>query len=466
MPEMLTPAAIGEQHVPLLREVDVLVVGGGTAGAVAAIAAAREGVSALVVEQQGFLGGTQTGALVTPMMPNQSDGMPLNAGIDREINDRLISDLESGVWKDGNRGWFNPEHLKLLLERMSREAGAELLYYTLVEDAVVEAGVLRGVVVASKAGRGFIRAARTVDASGDADVAARAGVPVESGDPATGVNQPFSVRFHLGNVDLGRLAGFLSSLGRHDVMDQAEGTSVPLIHTAMVWGKGWTLEPVFRRAVAEGVLHESDGVYFQVFSMAGRPGELAFNCPRIGADTDGTDPFHLTRAQTKGREIVQRYVSFCRGYLPGCERAYLVMTAPMVGVRESRRIRGEYRLTVEDVLGGRKFDDAVCRNNYPLDIHRDEKDDRPGLVKLPPGAYHEVPYRCLVPLGVENLLVAGRCLSASFEAQSSVRIQSNCRAMGQAAGLASALSLKRGIPPRALDGAELRAELRAQGASL
>ena len=463
---MLTPEQCRDQGIPLLREVDLLVMGGGSAGAVAGIAGARAGMRTLVVEQLGFLGGTQTGALVTPMMPNQIDGRPLNAGIDLEINRRLITARESGVWKDGNQGWFNPEALKLELERMNLEAGAELLYYTTFEDAVVEGGVLRGVTVLNKAGRALVRAQRVIDCTGDADVAFRAGVPCASGDPATGRNQPFSVRFHLGHIDVPRFAAFLRSLGRHDVMDKAEGTAVPLVHTAMVWGKGWTLEPLFRRAVEEGVLQESDGNYFQAFTMAGRPGEMAFNCPRISHDVDGTDPFHLTAAQVKGRAITQRYVEFCRRYLPGFELSYLVFTAPMVGVRESRRIRGEYELTVGDVLGAKKFPDAVCRNNYPLDIHRDPKDEKPAITTLPKGEYHEVPYRCLVPLGVENLLVAGRCLSASFEAQSSVRIQSNCRAMGEAAAAAAAMSVRAGVPPRAVDGTALRALLRTQGATL
>jgi hypothetical protein len=453
-------------HLPVLRDVDVLVVGGGTAGAVAGIAAAREGARTLVVEQFGWLGGTQTGALVTPMMPNQIDGVPLNAGIDAEICDRLIAERQSGVWRDGNRGWFNPESLKYVLERMSVEAGTELLYYTFVDDVIVTDGAITGVAVTGKTGRARVLARRVIDATGDADVAIRAGVPFESGEADTRKNQPFSVRFQLGNVDLGRLAAYLRSLGRHEVMDTAEGSDVPLVHTAMVWGGGWTLEPVFRQAVADCVLRESDGNYFQVFTMAGRPGELALNCPRITGDVDGTDPFHLTRAQVLGREITHRYLAFCRRYLPGCEDAYLVLTAPMVGVRESRRIRGEYYLTVEDVLGGRKFADAICRNTYPLDVHRDPKDPKPSLVKLPPGEYHEVPYRCLVPLGIDNLLVAGRCLSASFEAQSSVRIQPNCRAMGQAAALAAVLSLRAGVPPRALDGVQVRAELRARGARL
>ncbi len=463
---MLRFEELKSQSIPVIREIEILVVGGGTAGAVAGIAAARAGKKTLVIEQFGFLGGTQTGALVTPMMPNQIDQKPLNGGIDYEINTRLIDRLESGVWRDGNRGWFNPEYLKLMLEQMNLAAGAELLYYTFFEDVVIEGQNLRGIVATNKAGRGAYLAKRIIDCTGDADVAYRAGVPCESGDPSTQLNQPFSVRFHLGNVNLRRFADFLKSLGTHDVMEESEGSGVPLIHTAMVWGKGWTLEPIFRKAVEDGVLQQSDGNYFQVFSMAGRPGELAFNCPRISTNINGTDPFHLTLAQIKGREIIQRYLRFCRMYLPGCEESYLVLTAPMVGVRESRRIRGEYYLTVDDVLGGKKFPDAICRNNYPLDIHRDTEKDTLKLVKLPPGEFHEVPYRCLVPLNVENLLVAGRCLSASFEAQSSVRIQTNCRAMGEAAAVAAAMSLDRGVTPRALDGKDVRTQLMQQGAFL
>lgn len=463
---MLSLRSVQEQSIPSFADVDLLIVGGGTAGAVAAIAGGREGLRTLVIEQLGFLGGTQTGALVTPMMPNQIDGEPLNGGIDLEINRRMNTAHESGVWKDGNRGWFNPEMLKHTLEQMVIESQARILYYTMFEDVVVEDGSVVGVVVLNKAGRGFIKARRTIDASGDADVASRAGVLVERGDPDSGRNQPFSVRFHLGNVDLARFAHFLRSLGRHDVMEAAEGSDVMLIHTAMVWGKGWTLEPLFRKAVEEGVLLERDGDYFQVFSMAGRPGELAFNCPRIREDVDGMNPDHLTNAQVKGRAIIQRYVTFCRKYLPGCERSYLVMSAPMVGVRESRRIRGEYYLTTEEVLTGAKFPDGILRNNYPLDVHRDPNDPRNGVTKLPPGEYHEVPYRCLVPLGVDGLLVAGRCLSASFEAQSSVRVQSNCRAMGEAAAVAAAMSITSGVTLRSVDGVQLRAGLIKRGGRL
>lgn len=452
--------------LPGLAHVDILVVGGGTAGAVAGIAAGRTGYRTLVVEQLGALGGTQTAALVTPMMPNQVDQVPLNGGIDGEINQRLNDLQESGVWKDGNRGWFNPESLKWVLEEMVLASGAELLYYSFFEDVIVADQQVLGVVVTNKAGRGKILAQRTIDATGDGDVAYRAGVDFASGDPETGVNQPFSVRFHLGNVDLSRLAAFLRDLGRHDILEQAEGSQVPLIHTAMVWERGWTLEPLFHQAVADGVLLPEDGEYFQVFTMAGRPGELAFNCPRISGQVDGTNPWHLTQAQVLGRRAMRRYGEFCRRYLPGCENAYLVMGAPLVGVRESRRMVGEYVLTEADVLGAQKFPDGIARNNYPIDIHRPTKDQRPGLTRLPPGAYHEIPYRCLVPLGVEQLLVAGRCLSATFAAQGSVRVQSNCRAMGEAAAVAMGMSLTDQITPRQVDGVRLRQKLIAQGAKL
>ncbi|PIU45508.1 MAG: hypothetical protein COS95_03405 [Ignavibacteriales bacterium CG07_land_8_20_14_0_80_59_12] len=447
------------------REVDILVVGGGTAGAVAGVAAAREGMKTLIVEQFGFLGGTQTGALVTPMMPNQIEGKPLNRGLDYEVNSRLISFHESGVWRDGNRGWFNPEALKFVLEEMALEAGAEILYYTMFDDAVVERGAVMGATLLNKAGRSLVLAKRVIDATGDADVAFRAGAPCVAGDDR-GVNQPFSVRFSAGNIDLKRFAEFLRSLGRHEIAEEAEGSSVPLIHTAMVWGMGWTLEPVFRRAVADGVLDERDGDYFQAFTVAGRPRELFFNCPRIAGQTDGTNPEHLTRAQILGRKAIRRYMEFIRTYLSGCEEASLVAIAPMVGVRESRRIVGEYTLTAEDVLEGRKFEDAVARNNYPIDIHRNEGEEGANLIHLPEGSYHEIPFRCLIPKKIENLLVAGRCLSATFEAQASVRIQTNCRAMGEAAAVASAISIREGKTPRLVDGRLLRNALIERGASL
>lgn len=220
---------------------------------------------------------------------------------------------------------------------------------------------------------------------------------------------------------------------------------------------------------------------------------MAFNCPRIHGASDGTSEVELTRAQIEGRQSIRRLLAFCRRYLPGCENAFISQVAPMVGVREGRRIIGEYVLTLDDVLQGRKFPDAVARNRYPVDIHvpRDVRRRRTvgggsdggdsggdkgggnagdslevGVHAPPEGDFHEIPYRCLVPLEVDGLLVAGRSISATFEAQSSIRIQPNCHSLGQAAGVAAALACREGTSPRALDGRRVRELLRAEGANV
>ncbi len=456
--------AYGGLTLPVLREVEVLVVGGGTAGAIAAIAAAREGAQTLVVESLGFLGGTQTGATVTPMMPNQIDGIPLNGGIDAEINAHLMQIGHSGRFSDGNEGWFDPEMLKVVLDDFVVGAGANVLFFTHFVDVLVAHDAVIGGVFHNKAGLFAVRAARVIDASGDADVAFRAGVPCEVGDEQ-GEHQPLAFRFMLGGIDFDVLIPFLETQGKFDLTAPAQEGEQPLFTTAMVAGRGWPLEALFQQAVAENVLEEEDLNYVQLFSMNGRPGELAFNNPRIRTHIDGTNPFHLSNAAVEGRRMIRRYLNFFKGYVPGCASAYISQTAPMVGVRETRRIMGDYVLTADDFLGACKFDDAIARNCYPIDLHRRDENEAK-LVKLPPGQYHEIPYRCLVPRRIDNLLVVGRALSASFEAQGAVRIQSNCRAMGEAAGRAMAMSLRMGITPRQIDGVALRRHLLRHGARL
>ncbi|MDR7416362.1 MAG: FAD-dependent oxidoreductase [Armatimonadota bacterium] len=446
------------------RTWDVIVVGGGTAGAMAGIAAARMKARTLVVEAFGFLGGTATGALVTPMMRNTAGGANLNRGLTEELKARLRARGDAGISPDGNDNWFNPEGMKFVLEEMLLEAGGEVLYHTHFVHPEVEGGWVHGILVHNKGGLWRLRARVFVDATGDADLAARAGAPYAGGDEA-GVHQAMTLRFHLGHVDLSRLHDFLVGIGMPQLGPR-------FLHLWMVWGRGSPLEPLFRRAVEEGVLLERDGDYFQAFSVPGRPGELSFNCPRIRSDLhDGTDPWQLSAAQVDGRRAIERLVAFCRRYLPGCEHAYVVMVAPMVGVRETRRIVGDYVLTLEDILQCRTFPDAICRNHYPVDIHpvRGERlryEDRGEAPYFRPEAYHEIPYRCLIPRGLENVLVAGRCISATFEAQASIRIQQNAHAMGQAAGVAAALAALRGVGVREVDGRALRELLRQQGAYL
>jgi hypothetical protein len=432
------------KKIPVVEDVDVLVVGGGTAGAIAGIAAGRMKVTTLIIEQFGFLGGSQTGALVTPMMHNQVNGIQLNPGIGMEVMERLKLTGDTG---GDNSGWFNAEMLKYVLDDFVAEAGVRVRFYTFASDAIVEKEKIKGVIVESKSGRQAILAKQVIDCTGDADIAVRAGVPYASGRDEDGMNQAMSLRFHLGNINLVRFCDFMNKIAPEKGFEQQPTH----LHTASVWGTDWALVPYFERGVREGILERSDGDYFQLFSVPGRPHELSFNCPRISQRVKGYEVTDLTNAQQLGRKKIRRLLAFMRKFFPGFEQAYIVFTAPMVGVRESRRIKGEYILTIDDIVNARKFSDPVARNNYPVDIHNPKGTGTKFHYQMKPDQYHEIPYRCLLPLKIDNLLVAGRCISATFEAQSSIRIQSNCYAFGEAAGIAAALCVKKKTIPRKLE---------------
>lgn len=451
----------------LERDWDVVVAGGGTAGAIAGVAAARAGARVLVVEAQGSLGGTGTNAWVTPLMRNVSAGENLNRGLTDELKRRLQARGDGATSADGNDNWFNPEGLKFVLEQMLLSAGGEVLYHTSVVAPLLADGKrIEALVVHNKGGLQALGASVFIDATGDADVAAGAGVPFQAGDE-DGVHQAMSLRFTLAGVDMARLSASLQEQGQwHESPD--------FMQFWMVWGRGSSLEPLFRQAITDGVLLERDGDYFQAFSVPGRPGELSFNCPRIRADlNDATDPWHLSAAQTDGRGAIGRLTRFCRQYLPGCEQAFVGVVAPMVGVRDSRRIVGEYTLTLQDILDCRKFPDVICKNHYPVDIHSVRGGakllhERDGTAPYFAGdAWHDIPFRCLLPQGVDNLLVPGRAASSTFEAQSSIRVQQNCHTMGEAAGLAAAWAARdHAGDVRAVPVPALQDELRRLGGNL
>ncbi len=444
---------------------DVIVVGGGTAGAIAGIAAARAGAKTLVVEALGSLGGSGTNAQVTPLMRNSSAGVNLNQGITTELKSRLLERGDGAVDAGSNDNWFNPEAMKFVLERMLVEAGAQVLYHTHFVAPVLNAGRISSVVVHNKDGLVQLKAKAFIDATGDADVAVRAGAPFDAGESGTGLHQAMSLRFTLGGVDLGALCDFLAQHGQSQ-------ESTRFMHFWMVWGRNASLEPLFRAGVQDGLLLERDGDYFQGFSVPGMPGCISFNCPRLGADiNDGADAWTLSRAQVDGKLAIDRLLNFLRGRFDGCQHSFIASYAAMPGVRETRRIRGEYILTLEDILECRSFPDAICRNHYPVDIHtprgkllyHERNGDYP---YFKPDAFHEIPFRSLIPQGIANLLVPGRCASATFEAQSAIRVQQNCHSMGEAAGVAAAWMARDGIGSREIDGVQLREALKAQGAYL
>ena len=423
--------------VPVLGEWDTVVVGGGTAGASAAISAAREGNRTLVVERYGSLGGSAVHALVSPMMDARAPHEHNLREIERRLNERGVVTRED----DDLMGyiWFTPEQLCEVLEDMLVEAGGQALYDATLVGADVVDGTIAAVEVMTVEGPRALLASQFVDATGDAVLSRLAGVPCVSGDD-DGNNQMSSLRFEMGGIDVEAYRAYCLSL---------DDEFSPLKHgyfweSAMVAGKGFKLEPLFRKAVDDGVLEEPDLVYYQCFSLPGEPGCMAFNCPHLPELKSNSSALARSEALAEGRRKTRRLVTFLTGYMPGFQHAFLIREATMLGVRESWRIQGSYVLDVDDYLRRARFDDAVAKGTWYIDVHSATQ----GLVhmeKYRRGEYYEIPYRCLTNQAVQNLLTVGRCISTSFLVQASVRIQQTVIDMGDSAGKACARALKAGV---------------------
>jgi hypothetical protein len=451
------PNAVG-----MSREFDVLVVGGGNAGCAAALAAARSGARTLLVERYGFLGGTATAAMVGPWMTFHSGSERIVGGIAEEIVQRLIALGGSpGHIPDASDYVptitpFDPEIHKALLFDLMRESNVQLLLHALVVDAVRDAqGAVRGARFATVAGARTVRAKRTIDATADAYVAAAAGCALMQGDEHGRV-QPASLMFRLSHVDLAALAAYVR---KHP--DQLRSSLKAHERSADNLTAVAGLYDLWRVAQAGGVDVPRELVSFFISPY---PDEVTVNMTRV-VDIDPLDPDDLTRAEIEARAQTMRLVAFFRAHVPGFERARIAATATQIGIRESRRIVGAYTLTAADVLAARTFDDAVARSAYPIDIHNPSGSGTT-THRLPAGSSYEIPYRCLVPLAVDDLLVAGRCISTTHEALASTRLTPTVMTLGQAAGTAAALSLFDGVRPRELDPQRLRDRLIADGVDL
>jgi hypothetical protein len=427
-----------ERRIPTLTTTDVLVVGAGSAGCTAAIAAARQGCSVTLVERYGFLGGVSTGVLdtfygfYTPGAASRRvvEGVP--GEIVATLKAHGAAFERPNTFGAGTGVTYRPETLKRVYEDLALTSGVQLLLHTYCTDAIVEDGQLVGVIVDGKAGLQRIDARVTIDCSGDADVAARAGAPFEQ----AGVESPgqtATTTFRVCNVD----AEKARAVTRAQLVD--------LMRTAAASGR-------YDLPRLDGSIHRTPV-----------PGMMLAIMSRVSG-LDATDPIDLTRAEIEGRRQVDHYVRFLREMTPGYEQAELVSTSVQIGIRESRRIRGEYWLTETDVASARRHDDDIALCGAPIEDHHTGADTR--WRYLPDGEVYGIPYRSLLPCNVERLLVAGKCLSASHNAHASARNMAQCMAMGQAAGSAAALAVETGRPPRTIDRVALRARLLAANATL
>lgn len=448
----------------LYLKADVAVIGAGTAGTVAAMAAAEQGCDVLLVEQSGGPGGSGVAALVTPPMHTGIEGNPMCSYLSDEINRRMV---KRGAASGAGDSYMDPVALAFVLEDMLAERGVRVLYHAYLCDAHAENGRVQFADAACKSGVVRVEAGVFIDATGDADLCARAGLAVDQGDE-NGRNQPVSLRYMVGGVDLDAFYGFLDrmrSLQRPGEAHEALNARPEQFCDAVtLGGMRHALDSAFAAGVASGDLENEDALYWQFFTVPGRPDALAMNCPEFFDEPDACDALALSRVQVRGKRAISRQMAFYRKSLPGFERAYIASVAGMVGVRESRRARTEYTLTAADAISHRKFPDAVFQSNYPVDVHGRVLycETMEGGKNTAP--YYEAPLGCLIVKHVDNLLVAGRCLGAEFIAQASARIIPSCRAMGEAAGVAAAMAIRQDTPVRAVDGVAVFSERVRRGA--
>ncbi len=437
--------ALKTTSIPLNDAWDVIVAGGGPAGCTAAAAAAREGARTLLIEAGGALGGMGTSGLVPAWCPFTDQERIIYGGLAESI----LKDCMAGmphVARD-NFDWtpIDAERLKRIYDDLLARQGAAVLFHSLVARVECAApGRADVLVVANKAGLTAFRAKVYVDATGDADLAVGAGAEYEKGD-ASGELQPATHCFTLANVDLyayhylGAVPGSPRRHTIHEIVASGKYPDIPDRHSC--------------KAVVG-------------------PGTVGFNAGHLWG-VDNTDPWSVSRALAQGRKIALAFRNAFAEFFPEAfANAHLVQTAPLLGIRETRRIVGDYRLTLDDFAGLRAFPDEICRNCYYVDVHHKrseigtDKEYQTTAIRLKKGESHGIPYRCLTPRGLCNVLVAGRCISTDRPVQGSTRVMPVCLCLGEAAGIAAAMAAGVGNDIRAVDTDDLRSCLRGHGAYL
>ena len=419
------------RDIPVLDDIDVLVVGGGPAGFAAAVCSARRGARTLLVEQSGEIGGVATTGLMSHWTGNT------RGGFYEELLDRSRDSDNPAL-----RQSINPEKLKTVMLQMLEESGSKLQLYTFVSGALVENDVLKGVITESKSGRKALLATVTVDATGDGDVAAKSGVPYVIGRESDGAMQPMTLMFKVGGVDLGRA-----------VLPGSFETN-PSIPAGPIQNVGKKVLPF---PAGHVLLYRSTLPGIVTCNMT--------NCLQV----NGCSAEDLTHATIVCRSQIKPIVAFLRKYVPGFEKCYVISSASMIGVRETRHFKGEKVLTEQDILSARFSDDWVVENaHFGFDVHNmsgNGLDATGEQEKFPQRKTYVIPYGCLVPLKIDNLLLAGRDISGTHLAHSSYRVMPICANMGQAAGIAAALCAADGITPRQLDPHRIQRIIKADEAS-
>lgn len=439
---------------------DVIVAGGGTAGISAALAAAREGAEVLLLEKNAYVGGTAASGL--PFLDFFSrDGEKIIGGQAEELVQRLYKEKAALGHVRTSGGHLNsvtmidPEWVKLIAEEMLIESGCDILYHSFVCAAEVEQMALKSITVANKDGLTKLKARCFIDTTGDGDLARFAGARYFLGREEDGLCQAMSLLFKLGDVDVEKATSLFSENpivacpvgGKHEYNLHISGR-------LSRWDDVIEKENIFPHRdhnIWAGTMRENELTYVNTVRVSGK---------------NGADARELSDAEIEGRRQLKKVIRFLNEYVPGMEKAHITSIPNGIGIRETRRVEGEYILNKDDILQGRKFEDGIAKNGYCIDIH-DPKGNGWGVSYIQSNDHcYDIPYRCLVPKVIDNLLVAGRCISTTTEAQASIRIMPSCMTQGEAAGIAAAMSAEENIVPRDINVCRLREKLKQKGAIL
>ncbi|MBR6767030.1 MAG: FAD-dependent oxidoreductase [Clostridia bacterium] len=411
---------------------DLIVVGGGLTGVAAAVCARRQGLDVLLIEKAGYLGGAPATCLINPFMPYSTkvDGkkFALSQGFFAELQQIL---RDTGCYDGIVREEIHEEYVKIALDRLVVREGVQPLLHATLCGVEKNEGVLKAVMVATKAGVLRFEAKYFIDCSGDGDLAVMAGCPYHLGREEDGLCQPMTLCFRIGNIDIPTFEKNKAAAQKLYKEFQAEGKIKNPRENILIF-----------RTHVDGMLH--------------------FNTTRV-IKLDPTNPFDVTNAEMIAREQMFEMYYFLRDNVPGFEKSQLLYSASEIGVRESRMIEGEYLLTQDDLVNCVKFEDRIAAANYDIDIHNPSGSGTSHYY-FPDGTWYTIPYRCLVPLKADNLLVAGRCISSTHEAQASYRVMPIVTTLGQAAGLAAAIAAKSNVACRDVDVKQLQNLLEKDGA--
>ena len=441
----------GDKKIFVLYSVDVCICGGGPSGTAAAVNAARNGAKTLLIERGIALGGLGVLGCVYPFMDTHApdSDTPYLAELKNRLRAKGIEPFD-GVTQ---QTWHNPEILAEIHDEMCEEAGVNILYQTVLVDSLTSGGKISAIIIQTIAGLAAVKAKIFIDATGDAYLSRVSGVEYERGYEKTGNNQPLSFRFEMGGIDTKKLYQYVAI----DLQEDWCKSKLPYfeIAEAMHRKQRYKLEAFMARGVETGEITQAEAEYMQAYTIIGKNGVMSMNCPEIPVKFSATDPVSYSKAVTFGRKMMRNIARYLIKHLPGFENAFISREAVMLGARESWRIKGKYYLVEDDYHNESKFPDAVCRTAGFIDAHGEKVSE-----KLPKGSFYEIPYRALITDKISNLIVTGRCISASFILQASMRIQPTCISIGEGAGIAAAYGLKNNIAANMIDWAKIPAHQR------